>query len=97
PVGAEGPEIRGRAGRPRGDGAGWRGAGAGRRPQLCGKPVQSRGRGKTPAGLDFQAVRVSDGARTRPYARVRKGRPANRTERLAARKLQSRILWTGHT
>ena len=74
-----------------GDDAGRRSAGAGRRAQLRREPVQSRRRGQAPAGLDVQAVRLSDRAGARADAGYRARRRADRGERLEAGKFRSRI------
>ena len=91
----QGREVRRRAGRDGRDDAAGRGARAGRRAQLRGKPVQPRGRGEAPARLGVQAVRLSDGAGARAHARDAARGQADRREGLEAGELQPRIFRPG--
>ena len=62
----EGASAKREPGRPRAHGHGRRHPRAGRRPLLCGEPVQSRAQGQAPAGLRLQDVRLPRRARERP-------------------------------
>ena len=94
-TGAEGRQVRRRAGCAGRHDAGRRGAGAGRRQELRGEPVQPRRHGEAPARLGVQAVRLSHRDRARPDARHGARRQADCDQRLAAGELRPRSISAG--